>query len=87
MFRRRPRCTTSSLDRRRRLWFLTRIPARIARYLSEDGSEFRLPGRTRFEQPQAKAEVTIRWLERDINPELSQDKFEMEIPPLPRCGE
>jgi outer membrane lipoprotein-sorting protein len=52
----------------------------------EDGSSFRLPARTRFEQPQAKAEVTIRWEEREINAELSEDKFEMEIPALPRCG-
>ena len=53
---------------------------------SKDGTSFRLPAKTRFEQPGAKAEVTIRWDEREINSELAEDKFTMVIPQLPRCG-
>lgn len=53
---------------------------------SEDGKSMRVPSKTRFEQPQAKAELSIRWIERQINPELSSDKFDLEIPPIPRCG-
>lgn len=53
---------------------------------TKDGKSMRLPAKTRFEQPMAKAEVTIRWQEREINPTLSPDKFEMVIPALPRCG-
>jgi len=53
---------------------------------TEDGRSIRLPARTRFEQPANKAELTIRWDERNINTELSQDKFEIELPGLPLCG-
>ncbi len=66
-------------------WKLTN--KEFAAHKSEAGPVFRLPGKTRFEQPKAKAEVTIRWQEREINPTLSQEKFVMEIPALPRCGE
>jgi hypothetical protein len=50
------------------------------------GTAFRLPAKTRFQQPKEKAEVTIRWAEREINQPLSEDKFTMEIPALKRCG-
>ncbi len=53
---------------------------------SEDNVVFRLPAKTRFEQPEAKAEVTIRWVERTLNTELSEEKFIMQMPALPRCG-
>ncbi len=53
---------------------------------TEDGKSLRLPARTRFEQPKNKAELTIRWDERNVNTELSQDKFEIELPGLPLCG-
>ena len=53
---------------------------------SEDGKEVRVPGKTRFEQPQAKADLVIRWIERSLNTELEPDKFTMQIPDLPRCG-
>lgn len=55
---------------------------------SEDDVSFRLPEKTRFKQPMAKAELSIRWVDRSINAELSSDKFVMEIPPeLPTCGQ
>ena len=57
----------------------------FSKHTSEDNKVFRLPAKTRFEQPIAKAEVSIRWVERSINVELSEDKFEMEIPALPTC--
>ncbi len=66
-------------------WKLTN--KEFSAHKSKDGKSFRLPAKTRFEQPKAKAEVTIRWQEREINASLSEDKFSMEIPPeLPRCG-
>jgi outer membrane lipoprotein-sorting protein len=58
----------------------------FAKHKAKDGTIFRLPAKTRFEQPKEKAEVTIRWQEREINAELSEDKFTMDIPALPRCG-
>ncbi len=58
----------------------------FANHKAEDGTIFRLPAKTRFEQPKEKAEVTIRWQEREINATLSEDKFTMKIPPdLARC--
>lgn len=65
-------------------WRLTN--KEFATQKSKDGTSFRLPAKTRFEQPGAKAEVTIRWDDRQINTELSEDKFTMDIPELPRCG-
>jgi outer membrane lipoprotein-sorting protein len=59
----------------------------FAAHKAKDGQSFRLPGKTRFEQPKEKAEVTIRWQEREINATLSAEKFTMDIPALPRCGE
>lgn len=66
-------------------WILTNKDFKEQR--DEAGQVFRVPMRTRFEQPEAKAELTIRWIERELNTELGDDKFEMEIPALPRCGE
>ena len=66
-------------------WKLTN--KEFAEHKAKDGTSFRLPAKTRFEQPKEKAEVTIRWQEREINPTLSEDKFTMDIPSLPRCGE
>ena len=51
----------------------------------EDGTEIRLPGKTRFEQPKEKADLSIRWDERTVNTQLSDDKFFMELPGLPSC--
>lgn len=51
----------------------------------EDEHVFRVPTRTRFEQPQAQADVSIRWIERALNAEISVGKFAMVMPPLPRC--
>lgn len=54
----------------------------------EGGGSFRVPERTRFEQPKAKADLTVRWIDRAINPTIDAAKFTMQIPPgLPRCGE
>ncbi len=52
----------------------------------EDGKQFRVPARTRFEQPHVKAELAIRWNKRDINPTLDGSKFTITgIPPLQQC--
>jgi hypothetical protein len=53
-----------------------------------DGAAFRLPGRTMFEQPKAKADLLVRWGERTVNPEIPPDRFEMDIPAgLRWCGD
>lgn len=52
------------------------------------GETFRVPERTRFEKPKEKADLIVRWKQRDLNLELGADKFTMSIPPgLPRCGQ
>jgi outer membrane lipoprotein-sorting protein len=53
----------------------------------DDGQALRLPAKTRFEQPKAKADLTVRWDERNINIELAPEKFVMELPGLPQCGQ
>jgi hypothetical protein len=53
---------------------------------AKDGKEFRVPFRTKFEQPKAKAELSVRWVDRALNPELDDSKFTMQMPAgLPRC--
>ncbi len=55
---------------------------------SEDGKTFRVPAKTLFEQPLAKADLLVEWKSRTINVELEDAMFEMEIPAgLPRCGQ
>jgi hypothetical protein len=53
---------------------------------TEDDKSIRLPARTRFEQPRDKAELTIRWIDRQINAELDPEKFHFAMPDLKRCG-
>lgn len=53
-----------------------------------DGTVFRVPGKTRFTQPQDKADLLVRWVEHTLNPTLDAAKFQMSIPPgLRRCGD
>ena len=53
---------------------------------AEDGTEFRVPTKTRFEQPKEKADLIVKWKERVLNLELDDDKWEIEIPDgLPPC--
>jgi len=59
----------------------------FSEHQSEDGKAQRLPERTRFEQPKAKADLTIRWDERNVNIELPEAKFTMDLPGLDRCGQ
>jgi len=55
---------------------------------SVDGKAFRVPAKTLFEQPQAKADLLVEWKTRAINVALEDAMFEMEIPAgLPRCGQ
>ena len=54
---------------------------------SKDGKSFRVPSKTLFEQPLAKADLLVEWKKREINIELIDAMFEMEIPAgLSRCG-
>lgn len=52
-----------------------------------DARVWRVPEKTRFTQPQDKTDLLVRWVERTLNPALSEDKFRMAIPAgLPRCS-
>jgi hypothetical protein len=52
-----------------------------------DGRSFRVPTRTKFEQPAQKADLVAVWEDRQVNLELDDSKFTMTIPPgLPVCG-
>lgn len=47
---------------------------------------WRVPQKTRFTQPQDKADLVVRWLDRTLGAALPEDKFRMAIPPgLPEC--
>ena len=46
----------------------------------EDGTVFRVPGKTQFKQPHEKADLLVRWREHTLNPTLDDSKFTMEIP-------
>jgi len=51
-----------------------------------DGAPFRLPDRSRFQQPEAKSDLVVRWKSRTINSPVSDDKFVLELPQgLPKC--
>jgi len=53
---------------------------------AEDGTELRVPKKTRFEQPKEKADLIVKWKSRTINLEIDDKKFEIEIPAgIPRC--
>jgi hypothetical protein len=53
-----------------------------------DGKSMRVPEKTHFDQPLAKAELSVSWVDRLLNPKLDPVKFSMEIPEgLPRCRE
>jgi hypothetical protein len=51
-----------------------------------DGQPFRVPGKTRFEQPQEKADLIVDWKKRELNLELESHLFQMSVPEIPRCG-
>ena len=52
-----------------------------------DGRSFRVAARTKFEQPAQKADLVAVWENRQINLELDDSKFVMQIPPgLKVCG-
>jgi len=52
----------------------------------DDGIVYRVPSKTRFEQPKVKADLIIKWKKRSINPKLDDEKFEIEIPVgIPPC--
>ncbi|MBT8492417.1 MAG: hypothetical protein KJO07_05120 [Deltaproteobacteria bacterium] len=55
---------------------------------AEDGSSFRVPGKSLFEQPLAKADLLVEWKKRELNLDLPDQIFDMEIPEgLPICGQ
>lgn len=67
------------------LWNLQNKDFRTVK--AEDGTVFRVPGKTRFTQPQDSADLLVRWQTHTLNPTLDAAKFQMDIPSgLRRCG-
>jgi hypothetical protein len=53
---------------------------------SPEGKSFQVPGKSRFTQPRARADLLVRWGKRQLNPPLDDSRFQMEVPAhLPRC--
>jgi hypothetical protein len=53
----------------------------------DDGASFRAPRRTRFQQPAERADLAVRWSEREANLELNPAAFQMSVPAgLPPCS-
>jgi hypothetical protein len=59
-----------------------------------DGTQFRVPARSRLEQPATKGDLTVRWIDerngvkREINGEIDTTLFTLAIPAgLPVCGQ
>lgn len=53
---------------------------------AEDGTELRVPKKSRFEQPKEKADLIVKWKTRTINLEIDDEKFEIQLPSgIPRC--
>lgn len=61
------------------LWRLTNKD--FDKLVAEDGAVFRVPAKTRLEQPMENADLLVRWKTRTLNLLLDESKFEMEIPP------
>lgn len=47
---------------------------------AEDGAVFRVPAKTRLEQPQENADLLVRWGKRTFNLAVDEAKFDMDIP-------
>lgn len=56
---------------------------------AEDGVPFRLPGKSKFVQPQQKADLVVEWATRRINlPPQTADKYTIDVDPnLKTCGQ
>ncbi len=51
-----------------------------------DGTTFRAPARSRFQQPAEDADLAVRWEEREANTELNPAAFHLDVPAgLPTC--
>lgn len=46
---------------------------------TEDGQTWRVPGKSRFEQPKDKADLIVDWKERSLNLELEDDVFDFQL--------
>ena len=53
---------------------------------AKDGKVFRVPGKSRFEQPKEKADLIVKWSDRILNPEIEDSRFDFPIPAgIPVC--
>jgi hypothetical protein len=53
----------------------------------EDGTPYRVPGKSQIRTPQEKSDLLVEWGDdREINLELVDDKFDLAPPDVPRCG-
>jgi hypothetical protein len=54
----------------------------------DDGEEWRLPTKSRFEQPADKGDLIVDWKERSLNLELTDDLFDFPLDMgIPTCGQ
>lgn len=52
----------------------------------EQGAPHRVPEKSRFRSPGEKSDLIVDWNQRELGLELTDDKFQMELPPgLPVC--
>lgn len=52
----------------------------------EQGAPHRVPEKSRFRSPGEKSDLIVDWNQRELGLELTDDKFQMELPPgLPIC--
>lgn len=59
----------------------------FAEVKTEGGEAWRLPGKTRFEQPTDKGDLIVDWKERSLNLELPDDLFDFPLDlGIPDCG-
>lgn len=51
------------------------------------GKAIRLPGKTNYVQPkQQNADVLVYWDKRELNIDITDDKFDFQLPGIPTCG-
>jgi hypothetical protein len=60
--------------------------SKFTAFKDDKGTEHRLPGVTHFKSPRQKADLTVEWKDRVVNPTLAPAKFVVPIPAgIPVC--
>lgn len=54
----------------------------------KDANGHRLPGKQRFRTPAEKSDLIVEWDSREVNPQLTNNQFVLEVPPgVATCGQ